>query len=236
MNRCIAALSGQRRIAGGGRSAALVAITLLAGCASTLPGIATGPVAMHDTGSTLPEGWQHGVFMEIFVRGYADSDGDGIGDLRGLTSRLDYLQQLGVSGLWLMPITASADHDHGYAATDFRRVEPAYGKLADVDALIAAAHDRGIGVIIDYMVNHSAAASPLFQASAADRNSAWRPWRPAKGRSRMKPCSRVNSERFWGSWRNSPHGSRTESRPRIGTPGAISYGPWSSGWRSTRRM
>jgi glycosidase len=114
--------------------------------------------------------------MEIFVRAYQDSNGDGIGDLQGLISRLDYLQSLGVRGLWLMPITASADHDHGYAGTDFRRVEPAYGSLADVDALIQAAHARGIGVIIDYMVNHSAADSPLFRASAADRDSPWRPW------------------------------------------------------------
>ena len=63
--------------------------------------------------------------MEIFVRAYQDSDGDGIGDLRGLISRLDYLQDLGIKGIWLMPITASADRDHGYATTDFRDIEPA---------------------------------------------------------------------------------------------------------------
>ena len=158
------------------RRCALPTLLALAGCASMAPAIDTRPVTMQASLSALPEGWQHGVFMEIFVRAYADSDGDGIGDLRGLTSRLDYLKDLGVSGLWLMPITASADRDHGYAGTDFRRIEPDYGSLADFDALIAAAHARGIGIIIDYMVNHSAAASPLFQASANGRHSPWRDW------------------------------------------------------------
>ena len=173
--------------------AALTAALLLGACTTPLPaglpaglmvdsatsladGLDTRPVARGDSGSTLAEGWQHGAFMEIFVRGYADSDGDGIGDLRGLTAKLDYLQALGISGLWLMPITASADHDHGYAATDFRRIEPAYGSLADFDELLRQAHARGIGVVIDYMVNHSAAASPLFQASAAGRSGPWRDW------------------------------------------------------------
>ena len=155
----------------------LSAAGLLAACASAPPGgLDLTPVVQRASPSPLPEGWQHGGLMEIFVRGYADSDGDGLGDLRGLISKLDYLQALGVSGLWLMPITASADHDHGYAATDFRRIEPAYGSLADFDELIQQAHARGIGVIIDYMVNHSAAASPLFQASAADASGPWRDW------------------------------------------------------------
>ena len=165
----------------------LAAAVALSGCAGTaLPsgnagaaapvGLDTQAVPQQPSPSSLPEGWQHGAFMEIFVRAYADSDGDGIGDLRGLIQRLDYLQGLGVSGLWLMPITASADHDHGYASTDFRRIEADYGSLADFDELIRQAHARGIGIIMDYMVNHSALASPLFQASASGRNSPWRDW------------------------------------------------------------
>ena len=176
-----------RRSTDAQRALAMLAVTAasLAGCAwaadtaasaAPAPAIDTAPVPARPQSSGLPEGWQHGAFMEIFVRAYADSDGDGIGDLRGLTAKLDYLQDLGVSGLWLMPITASADHDHGYAGVDFRRIEADYGSLADFDALIAAAHARGIGVIIDYMINHSAAASPMFQASAADRNGPFRDW------------------------------------------------------------
>lgn len=126
--------------------------------------------------SPLPADWRQGPFMEIFVRGYADSDGDGIGDLRGLTSKLDYLQALGVRGLWLMPITASADRDHGYATTDHRAIEPQYGTLADFDALIREAHRRGIGVVMDYVINHSASEHALFKAARADRHSRWRDW------------------------------------------------------------
>jgi len=126
--------------------------------------------------STLPANWQHGVFMEVFVRGYQDSDGDGIGDLRGLAQRLDYLKKLGVSGLWLMPITASADHDHGYATTDFRAIEPQYGTLADFDELIREAHKRGIGIVMDYVVNHASWQFAPFQEALKDRNSPWRSW------------------------------------------------------------
>jgi len=133
-------------------------------------------VAARDTGSRLALGWQHGAFMEIFVRGYADSNGDGVGDLRGLTSRLDYLKELGVKGLWLMPITASSDHDHGYATTDFRALEPDYGTLADLDELLKQAHGRGIGVIMDYVVNHGSQSHPLFEQSASDPHSKYRDW------------------------------------------------------------
>jgi glycosidase len=114
--------------------------------------------------------------MEIFVRGYQDSDGDGIGDLKGLTSRLDYLKDLGIKGIWLMPITASADHDHGYATTDFRAIEAPYGTLADFDEFIKQAHARGIGVIIDYVINHSARSHPLFTQSASGPESPYRDW------------------------------------------------------------
>ena len=126
--------------------------------------------------SAPPPDWSQGVFMEVFVRGYQDSDGDGIGDLRGLTRRLDYLQRLGVTGLWLMPITRSADHDHGYAITDFRSIEADYGSLADFDELLRQAHRRGIGVVMDYILNHSAREHPHFQDSLRHPQSPWRDW------------------------------------------------------------
>ena len=151
-------------------------------CAAMLlgaqPGAAQdlGPVRAQPTSSRLAPGWQHGAFMEIFVRAYQDSDGDGIGDLRGLVARLDYLQELGIKGLWLMPITASADHDHGYATTDFRRLELDYGSLEDLDLLLREAHRRGIGVIMDYVINHAAREHPLFQQALRDPASPWRDW------------------------------------------------------------
>jgi glycosidase len=138
--------------------------------------LALKPVAAADPGSTLPEDWQHGVFMEIFVRGFKDSDGDGIGDLRGLIQKLDYLRDLGIKGLWLMPITRSQDGDHGYAVADYRAIEPSFGNLADFDELLKEAHRRGIGVIVDYVVNHSAAQHPIFLESASSPQSAFRDW------------------------------------------------------------
>lgn len=164
-------------------TASAAAISALAS-ASTSPAATAKPAAPVDLSavkerlgrSTLPEGWQHGAFIEIFVRGYQDSDGDGIGDLRGLISRLDYLKDLGIKGIWLMPITVSADHDHGYAIADDRAIEPQYGTLADFDELLRQAHQRGIGVVMDYVLNHAAREHPLFQAAVADPKSPWRDW------------------------------------------------------------
>ncbi|MBK6716654.1 MAG: alpha-amylase [Burkholderiales bacterium] len=134
------------------------------------------PVVARDGGSVLPVQWQGGAFMQIFVRSYQDSNGDGIGDLRGLIQRLDYLRDLGVKGLWLLPIGPSQDRDHGYAVTDYRAIEPQYGSLADFDELLQQAHARGIGVIIDYVINHSAAQHPLFVHARASSSSVVRDW------------------------------------------------------------
>ncbi|HEY8881520.1 MAG TPA: alpha-amylase family glycosyl hydrolase [Roseateles sp.] len=152
----------------------LLSLALAAGLAQAQ--VDTRPVPAQPQASTLPANWQHGVFMEIFVRGYQDSDGDGVGDLKGLTKRLDYLKKLGISGLWLMPITASSDHDHGYATTDFRAIEPQYGTLADFDELVREAHKRGIGIVMDYVINHASWQFKPFQQAVADRDSPWRSW------------------------------------------------------------
>ncbi len=144
--------------------------------ATELPRVDTSSVAVADPGSTLPANWRTGVFMEIYVRGYKDSDGDGMGDLKGLTQSLDYLHSLGISGIWLMPVTKSQDRDHGYAVSDYRSIEADYGSLADLDALLRQAHARGIGVIIDYVMNHSARTHPAFVNSASSETNAYRDW------------------------------------------------------------
>ena len=132
----------------------------------------------------------HGTFMQIYVRGYKDSDGDGKGDLKGLISQLDYLQDLGVQGLWLMPVTQSEDRDHGYAVKNYRSIDTDYGSLADMAQLLMQAHQRGIGVILDHVINHASSQHPLFLNAASSklnpqRNyfvwqdtlpSAWRVW------------------------------------------------------------
>jgi alpha-amylase len=159
--------------------------TLVATCMLALSACAHKPavqpidesaVAVTNTKSALLPDWKRGPFMEIFVRAYADSDGDGIGDFRGLTSKLDYIQSLGIRGLWLMPVNPSEDGDHGYAVTDYRAIAREHGTLADFDEFLKQAHTRGIGVIMDYVMNHSASANPLFTRAAASKNNAYRDW------------------------------------------------------------
>ncbi len=113
---------------------------------------------------TLP--WNEVVWYEVFVRSFQDSDGDGVGDLRGLTERLPYLAGLGVGGLWLMPIYPSPSY-HGYDVTDYLGVNPDYGTLADFRELVNSAHALGIRVILDFVPNHSSDAHPWFQAARA---------------------------------------------------------------------
>ncbi|MGE5497956.1 MAG: alpha-amylase family glycosyl hydrolase [Syntrophothermus sp.] len=116
--------------------------------------------------------WNNSVFYEIFVRSFYDSDGNGTGDFKGITQKLDYLKDLGISGIWLMPINPSPSY-HGYDVTNYREVNPAYGTMNDFKQLVAEAHKRGIRIIIDYVMNHSSNQHPWFQQSAAN-NPAYR--------------------------------------------------------------
>ena len=161
---------------GCGLTAGAIAADAVLGVPSQGTAIDVSPVPEIRQASALPQGWQRGAFMEVFVRAYKDSDGDGVGDLKGLTQQLDYLKDLGIKGIWLMPITASADGDHGYATTDFRAIEPAYGTLEDFDEFLRQAHARGIGVIMDYVINHSARAHPLFVSAQTGPASPFYDW------------------------------------------------------------
>lgn len=143
---------------------------------ANLPAVDISKIAKADPGSPLASNWQQGVFMEIYVRGYKDSNGDGIGDLQGIIQSLDYLQDLGIKGLWLMPVSKSEDRDHGYAVKDYRNIESDYGTLSDLDELLKQAHARGIGVILDYVMNHSASTHPLFVNAADTKSNAYRSW------------------------------------------------------------
>nr|WP_315491650.1 alpha-amylase family glycosyl hydrolase [uncultured Rhodoferax sp.] len=151
------------------RAAARSALVLAALCGGAASfAVDTSPVPATLQPSSLPANWQRGAFMEIFVRAYKDSDGDGVGDLKGLTQQLNYLKDLGIKGIWLMPVTTNADGDHGYATTDFRGIDPAYGSLEDFDELLRQAHARGIGVVMDYVINHSARHHPMFISALKD--------------------------------------------------------------------
>ena len=118
--------------------------------------------------------WNDSVFYEIFVRSFSDSDSDGIGDLNGLISKLDYLKDLGITGIWLMPIHPSPSY-HGYDVTDYFAINPQYGTLDDFKRLLNEAHQRGIRVIIDLVLNHTSDQHPWFQA-ALDPKSPFRDW------------------------------------------------------------
>jgi len=153
------------------------ALAALAALGDASAGLDLSAVMPNDVDSGLAADWtDHANFIEIYVRGYQDSDGDGIGDLSGLTSRLDYLQSIGVTGIWLMPVTESADNDHGYAVEDYRAIEEQYGTMADFEVLLTEAHARGIAIVIDYVINHAASTNPLFLDASTLASNDKRDW------------------------------------------------------------
>src|SRR3954468_5880818 len=113
------------------------------------------------------EGWRSAVVYEVYVRSFADSNGDGVGDLVGVRAKLDYLVDLGVDAIWLTPFYRSPMHDHGYDVADPRDVDPLFGSLSDFDALVLDAHARGLKVYIDIVPNHTSSEHPWFRAATA---------------------------------------------------------------------
>lgn len=122
----------------------------------------------------LPMWYKDAIFYELNVRAFQDSNGDGIGDLPGLLTRLDYLQNLGVDCIWLLPIYPSPLRDDGYDIADYRAIHPDYGTLDDFKALVQAVHARGMRLITDLVLNHTSDQHPWFQAARADKNSPYR--------------------------------------------------------------
>ncbi len=120
--------------------------------------------------------WQHAVFYEIYPRSFADSNNDGIGDLNGITSKLDYLKDLGVDAIWITPFFPSPQVDFGYDVSDYQAIDPMYGSLADFDALASAAEKRGIRIILDFVVNHTSDQHKWFFDSKSSRTSQHRDW------------------------------------------------------------
>jgi len=129
-----------------------------------------------------PQWWEHAVFYEIFVRSFNDSNGDGIGDFAGLTSKLDYLNDgdpstdtdLGITAIWLMPIFPSPSY-HGYDVTDYYSINPDYGTMEDFNLFLNEAHKRGIHVILDFVINHTSVEHPWF-VNSLDINNEYHDW------------------------------------------------------------
>jgi alpha-amylase len=166
------------------QSVRLILLVLTAAAAACQP----GPPRVDVTPPPMPDAasgtwWNDRVFYEVFVRSFQDSDGDGIGDLEGLTERLDYLNDgnprtdddLGVTGLWLMPVMESPSY-HGYDVVDYMAVEQDYGDAAAFRRLMEEAHARGMVVIVDLVINHTSSQHPWFQEAAAGPDAAQRDW------------------------------------------------------------
>ena len=133
--------------------------------------------------SDRPEGWwRNAVVYQIYPRSFADSNGDGTGDIPGIISRLDHLAELGVDVIWLSPVYTSPMDDNGYDIADYTDIDPLFGTLADMDELLAQAHARGIRILMDLVVNHTSDEHPWFvesrQPGSAKRDWYW--WRPAR--------------------------------------------------------
>ena len=172
------------------------------GTATASPGTAGEPPACIAKGPPVeePAAWHGRVFYEAFVRSFADSDGDGVGDLAGMTDRLDYLNDgdpatdddLGITGIWLMPVAEALSY-HGYDVLDYTAVERDYGDAAAMRSFVQAAQARGILVIVDLVVNHTSRDHPWFlDAGPGDEHADWYLWEDER-----PPVARSDGTRVW---------------------------------------
>jgi hypothetical protein len=120
--------------------------------------------------------WQRGIVYEIYPRSFMDANGDGIGDLRGIIDKLDYLAWLGVNGLWLTPVFPSPMVDFGYDVSDYTDIDPVFGDLATMDTLVHEAHARGLKIVLDFVANHTSDRHPWFVESRSSRSNPKRDW------------------------------------------------------------
>ena len=142
------------------------------------------PSTMHASSANLENWWKNAVFYEIYPRSFQDSNNDGIGDLNGITQRLDYLQKLGVEAIWLSPIYPSPQVDFGYDISDYVNIDPQYGTLADFDKLVAEAKKHNIRIVMDMVMNHSSDKHKWFEESRSSKNNPkrnWYVWKDGKG-------------------------------------------------------
>ena len=164
--------------------------------------------------------WRTGVIYQVYPRSFADSNGDGVGDLRGIIDHLDYLRDgtprsIGVDAIWLSPISPSPDFDFGYDVSDYTGVDPRYGTLEDFEALVEASHQRGLKVILDLVLNHTSHLHPWFEASRASRDGPyadWYIWADSPGRSITGGRRPPNN---WRSWFAGPAWTWDETRQQF---------------------
>ena len=159
-----------------------IAAILLGVC--WLFGAAAGNAQQKPVDAEGHQWWQHAVFYEVYPRSFADSNNDGIGDLNGIASKLDYLRDLGVDAIWITPCFPSPQVDFGYDVSDYEAIDPMYGTMKDFDHLVAEAKKRNIRVLLDFVVNHSSDKHKWFEDSKSSKTAEhrdWYIWRDGKG-------------------------------------------------------
>ena len=164
-------------------------LSLLLSAAQTIPPSRSAGKSGHGTAdvsaaTSKDPWWKHAVVYEIYPRSFQDSNGDGLGDLNGITQRLDYLKDLGVDAIWIAPLYPSPQVDFGYDISDYQNVDPQYGTLADFDRLLAEARKRNIRIVMDAVMNHTSDKHPWFIESASSKTNPkrdWYIWRDGQG-------------------------------------------------------
>jgi len=154
------------------KSIAACALALMLG----LPGTTARGQSAQSNSENVKNWWKNAVIYEVYPRSFQDSNGDGIGDLNGITQRLDHLKELGIDAIWLSPIYPSPQADFGYDISDYKAIDPQYGTLADFDRLVAEAKKRNIRVIMDMVMNHTSDEHKWFQESRSSRDNPYRDW------------------------------------------------------------
>jgi len=159
-----------------------------------------GPALVVPTGPNGHDAWwRHAVIYEIYPRSFQDSNGDGIGDINGITSRLEYLKDLGIDAIWITPMYPSPGVDYGYDIADYTAIDPEYGTMADFDRMVAAAKERGIHVIMDYVMNHTSDQHPWFKESRSSRDNPKRDWYVWHD-GQPGPDGKMQPPNNWQSW------------------------------------
>ena len=118
--------------------------------------------------------WKESVVYQIYPRSFKDSNGDGIGDLNGITEKMDYLKELGIDVIWLSPVYESPNDDNGYDISNYQEIMKDFGTMEDYDRMLSAAHERGIKIVMDLVVNHTSDEHPWFVESRKSRNNPYR--------------------------------------------------------------
>lgn len=167
-----------------------------------------GPVEFDRTD---PDWWKSAVFYQIYPRSFADSNGDGIGDLAGITERVPYIAALGVDALWISPIFTSPMHDFGYDVADYCDIDPVFGTLADADELIARCHEYGLRITLDWVPNHTSNEHAWFVESRAMSAT----WEPEKMRSTIDAIQNDAASGTQPTWVLSNH-DQPRHRTRYG--------------------